>query len=139
MPDGGLSTREGKGREIPEGNKRRRSAEGKFAGRKAPTKEGLDGLERARMIRRTAAKNVVDTSGPGCPELCDGAPRTKEPAAQRTPGSWLKRQRKVRLRCRLGAGGYVAGSIDQSGSIDGGGGARFGLGAGCSGIINDTL
>ena len=46
------------------------------------------------MIRRTAAKNVVDTSGSRGPEVCDGAPRTREPAAQRTPVSWLEHQRR---------------------------------------------
>jgi hypothetical protein len=39
----------------------------------------------------------------------------------------------------FGAGGYVEGSIDQSGRIDGGGGAGFGPGGGCSSTINYTF
>src|SRR6478735_7117651 len=54
--DGALSTREGKGQEIPGGNKRRRSAAGAFPGPQAPTKEGLDGVERTPRIRRTATR-----------------------------------------------------------------------------------
>jgi len=45
-----------KGREIPGGNKRGTSTGRKFLPLQAPTKEGLDGVERARTIRRTAAK-----------------------------------------------------------------------------------
>ena len=63
------------------------------------------------MIRRTAAKNVVDTSGPGGPELCDGAPRAKEPAAQRTPDSWLERQRKPGAVGVVPTGGQVEPSV----------------------------
>ena len=43
---------QGKGREIPGGNQRRRSAAGTFPGPQAPTKEGLDRPERTRTIRR---------------------------------------------------------------------------------------
>ena len=39
----------------------------------------------------------------------------------------------------FGAGGDVEGSIDQSGRRDGGGGAGFGLGGGCSSTINYTF
>ena len=43
---------QGKVKEIPGGNQRRRSAGGTFPAPQAPTKEGLDGLERAPRIRR---------------------------------------------------------------------------------------
>ena len=56
--DGALSTRQGKEQEIPGGNKRRRSAGGTFPAPQAPTKEGLDGVERTPRIRRTATKNA---------------------------------------------------------------------------------
>ena len=47
----------------------------------------------------------------------------------------------VGVGCDLafGAGGYVEGSIDQSGRINGDGGAGFGLGGGCSSTINYTF
>ena len=57
VADGGLSTREGKGREIPGGNQRRRSAAGTFPEPQAPTKEGLDGPERTRTIRQDSSQN----------------------------------------------------------------------------------
>jgi len=58
------------------------------------------------MIRRTATKNVVDTKGAGCPELCDGAPWTQEPAtelAEWTPKGVRALRACFRLVSRVGA------------------------------------
>ena len=61
---------QGKVREIPGGNQRRRSAAGTFTEPQAPTKEGLDGPERTRTIRQDSSQNVVDKTGPGAAEPC---------------------------------------------------------------------
>jgi hypothetical protein len=63
----------GKVGEIPGGNKRRRSAGGKFA-RRRPLEErqGLDGVERTPRIRRTATKRRRRQTGDDGQELCDG-------------------------------------------------------------------
>ncbi len=77
------------------GNSRRKSAtkerRREIPAPQAPTKEGLDGVERTPRIRRTATRKRRRQAGPGCPELCDGAPWTQQPAAKRTPIHWLKR------------------------------------------------
>jgi hypothetical protein len=54
----------------------------------------LDGVERTRTIRRTAAKRRRRQTGPRCPELCDGAPWTRQPAAKRTPDYMVAAKRK---------------------------------------------
>ena len=57
VADGGLSTRRARGGKFLGGNQRRRSAGGTFPAPQAPERtEGLDGPERTRTIRRTAAK-----------------------------------------------------------------------------------
>ena len=53
---------QGKGREIPGGNQRRRSAAGTFPAPQAPTKEGLDRSERTRTIRQDSSKNRKSAS-----------------------------------------------------------------------------
>ncbi len=76
------------------GNSRRKSAtkerRREIPAPQAPTKEGLDGVERTPRIRRTATRKRRRQTGPGSPELCDGAPWTQQPAAKRTPIHWLK-------------------------------------------------
>ena len=62
VADGGLSTRKGKGREIPGGNQRRRSAGGTFPAPQAPTKEGLDRPERTRTIRQDSSQTEKSAS-----------------------------------------------------------------------------
>jgi hypothetical protein len=77
VPDGSPSTRKGKGREIPGGNKRGTSAGRTFPGLQAPTKEGLEGVERARTIRRTAARKRrrhTRARGSGALRRCPLAP-----------------------------------------------------------------
>ena len=56
--------------------------------------EGLEGPERARTIRRTAAKKRRRHTGPGGPELCDGAPWTQQPAAPADARQLVEAQRK---------------------------------------------
>jgi hypothetical protein len=85
---------QGKARKIFGGNQRRRSAGEDFCGPQAPTKEGLEGPERARTIRRTAAKKRRRHPGPGGPELCDGAPWTQQPAAPADAHQLVEAQRK---------------------------------------------
>src|SRR6478609_11151061 len=82
--DGALSTRRARGRKFPQGNQRRRSAAGTFPAPLAPTKEGLDGVERTPRIRRTATKRRRRQTGPGS----DGALRrhTLDPTAGRASG-----------------------------------------------------
>ena len=67
------------------GNSRRKSAtkerRREIPAPPAPTKEGLDRPERTRTIRQDSSQNVVDRTGPGGPELCDGTPGPQQPAA----------------------------------------------------------
>ena len=56
--------------------------------------EGLEGPERARTIRRTAAKKRRRHTGPGGPELCDGTPWTQQPAAPADAHQLVEAQRK---------------------------------------------
>ena len=96
---------QGKGREIPGGNQRRRSAAGTFPAPQAPTKEGLDRPERTRTIRQDSSQNVADKTGPGGPELCDGTPWTQQPAAPADAHQLVDAQRQPGLLC-MGEGAH---------------------------------
>jgi hypothetical protein len=66
-----------------------------FPGRRPrEERQGLEGPERARTIRRTAAKKRRRQEGSGGPELCDGTPWTQQPAAPADARQLVGAQRK---------------------------------------------
>ena len=97
---------QGKGCAICAGNQRRRSAGARLCGPQAPTKEGLDGPERTRTIRRTAAKKRRRQTGPGCPEPCDGAHWTQQPAAPADARKHCPWTRGARPTCGQAVAGW---------------------------------
>ena len=82
VADGGPSTRRARSVQICAGNKRRRSAEQNSTGAQAP-EEGRGWTGRSGHVQSGGQqpKNVVDKTGPGRPEPCDGAHWTRQPAA----------------------------------------------------------
>jgi len=74
------------------GNKRRRSAGEDFCGARAPTKEGLEGPERARTIRQDSSQKASQTrQGQGVRSSATAPPGPHSRPRQRTPFNWLQR------------------------------------------------
>nr|AFK89349.1 hypothetical protein [Arthrobacter sp. J3.40] len=83
---------QGKEREIPGGNQRRRSAAGTFPEPQAPTKEGLDRPERTRTIRQDSSQKASQTTqGQEVRSSATAPPGPNSRPRQRTPFNWLQR------------------------------------------------
>ena len=83
---------QGKGREIPGGNQRRRSAAGTFPAPQAPTKEGLDRPERTRTIRQDSSQKASQTAqGQEVRSSATAPPGLNSRPRQRTSFNWLER------------------------------------------------
>ena len=87
VADGSLSTRRPRPGKTVKEISDVRSAGTVFSGMQAPTLKGLDGLERTRTIRRTAAKKTIMRDGPQ--RFIAGRP-SKTASAQRRPCSSLE-------------------------------------------------
>jgi len=100
----GPSTRRARPGKSSKGNKGRRSAGEDFPGRRPRRNEGARGAGTGTYNPKDSSQKCRRQTGPGGPELCDGARWTQQPAApadalqlvearprQRTPFNWLKR------------------------------------------------